>query len=399
MTAIADTNLLADLQKFGAAEINACFSCGNCTAICPMADQDGAFPRRMIRYAMVGLGDELRSSKELWTCYHCGECSDACPTEADPGEFMATARRYAIASYDKTGLARLMYTRPIAGTLSGLAFFLAFAALLFGFREESPAAPEARTFWDFIPYHPIHTIGIVLMVLVALAGIVGVANMARSLATREGITLRLMAGSKQGRAATVKALWYSVGLESVGQRRYRADCTSGDKAAEPLLLRRWFVHALTLWGFLGLLAATSINYVLDIIGVKETGTAVPIWYPVRLLGTVSGLAFLYGITVFMVWRYRKHDRTSTTSSGADWLFLVLLWITGFTGFVIEAWQYSVTDMSVVGQVFFLVHVAIAMELVLFLPFTKFAHAIYRPVALFFHSLAESKRTQELVSAP
>jgi ferredoxin len=300
MTAVADTNLLADLQKFGAAEINACFSCGNCTATCPMADNDGAFPRRMIRYAMVGLADELRSSRELWTCYHCGECSDACPTDADPGEFMATARRYAIASYDKTGLARLMYTRPIAGTLSGLVFFFVFASLLFSFRQDSPTSPQAKTFWDFVPYHYIHTTGLVLMVLVAIAGLAGIASMARSLAKRDGITLATMFGSKEGRSASVKALWYSVGLESIGQRRYRDDCKDEAKPVQPWYLRRWLVHALTLWGFLGLLAATTINYALDILGIKDTGTPVPIWYPVRLLGTVAGLSFLYGVTMFMI---------------------------------------------------------------------------------------------------
>ena len=30
------------------------------------------------------------------------------PTEADPAEFMAAARRYAIASYDPTGLSRIL---------------------------------------------------------------------------------------------------------------------------------------------------------------------------------------------------------------------------------------------------------------------------------------------------
>jgi hypothetical protein len=35
-----------------------------------------------------------------------------------------------------------------------------------------------------------------------------------------------------------------------------------------------------------------------------------------------------------------------------------------------------------------------MELLLLLPFTKFAHAVYRPVALFFYSLAGQKVTQD-----
>jgi hypothetical protein len=33
-----------------------------------------------------------------------------------------------------------------------------------------------------------------------------------------------------------------------------------------------------------------------------------------------------------------------------------------------------------------------MELVLFLPFTKFAHAMYRPVSLFFYGLAKDRNS-------
>jgi nitrate reductase gamma subunit len=37
--------------------------------------------------------------------------------------------------------------------------------------------------------------------------------------------------------------------------------------------------------------------------------------------------------------------------------------------------------TVWGYVLFLVHMVIGMEIVLLFPFTKFAHAVYRPVAL------------------
>ena len=113
--ALIDTGLLTDIKRFGAADVSACFSCGTCTATCPLVGADDTFPRRMIRYAQVGMRDKLLSSKELWSCYACGECSESCPTQAEPSEFMAAARRYAIASYDRTGLARLMYTTPLAG--------------------------------------------------------------------------------------------------------------------------------------------------------------------------------------------------------------------------------------------------------------------------------------------
>ena len=106
MAVTVDPTLLPDDSSVTAPSTSsACFNCGNCTAVCPLTDDDATFPRRLIRYAQVGMKEELLASKELWTCYYCGECSETCPRQAEPGEFMAAARRYAIASYDRTRLA------------------------------------------------------------------------------------------------------------------------------------------------------------------------------------------------------------------------------------------------------------------------------------------------------
>ena len=386
MTTLADTNLLGDLQRFGAADISACFSCGNCTAICPLSDNDGTFPRRMIRYAQVGMREELLSSKELWTCYHCGLCSDSCPTEADPGEFMATARRYAIASYDRTHLARVLYTRPVAGTAIAVGVAAFFAAFMYAAR--GPQDGETLALFEFIPDNLIHWTGIAVMALMVLGGIVGVLSMALGVMRREGLTARSLLVGPGALGRSIAAAWSSIGVESLGQRRYREDCKD-DQPVEPWFRRRWFIHALTIWGFLGLLAATLIDWALALTGVKETGTPIPIWYPSRLIGTIAGLSLIYGVTMFMVNRATKYNQAAATSKASDWLLLVLLLITGVTGFVIEVALY-LPAAPIWGYWIFLFHVAVAMELMLLLPFTKFAHAIYRPVALFFYALAGSR---------
>ncbi len=386
MTTLADTNLLGDLQRFGAADISACFSCGNCTAICPLSDNDAMFPRRMIRYAQVGLTDELRASKELWTCYHCGLCSDSCPTEADPGEFMAAARRYATASYDKTRIARVLYTMPILGTVVSLVVFFLLAGFLYASSDIMPT--HSLEIFTFVPYHVVHWLGIGVMAIVVLTGVMGMASMARGMARKEGVTWTSLTESGEARRRTLKALWFSVGIESIGQRRYRVDCKD-DRPVEPWYRRRWFIHAMTIWGFIGLLIATSLDYGLDVIGVRETGTPVPIWYPARAIGTIGGIMLMYGVTMFAINRWQQYNRAATVSTPSDWMFLGLLWVTGLTGFLIEVALY-VPPTPAWGYWVFLVHVAIAMELLLFIPFTKFAHVIYRPVALFFYSLAEQK---------
>ncbi|WP_372592791.1 4Fe-4S dicluster domain-containing protein [Actinotalea sp.] len=390
MTTIVDTDLLGDLQKFGAADVNACFSCGNCTALCPLSDNDATFPRRMIRYAQVGLTDELLGSKELWTCYHCGLCSDSCPTEADPGEFMAAARRYAVASYDPTGLARILYTRPVVGTALAVGIAAFFA--LFMYAASGPQDGSTLALFEFISEDLIHWTGIGVMIALVVAGAIGVVRMARHVARRDHVSLRSVIGGRAALARTARAAWSSIGVESLGQRRFREDCKD-DAPAEPLYRRRWLIHALTIWGFLGLFAATLMDWGLALLGIKETGTAIPIWYPSRLLGTIAGISLVYGVTIFMINRARRLTRSAQTSTASDWLLLALLWITGVTGFAIEIALYQ-SGAPAWGYWVFLFHVAVAMELMLLLPFTKFAHAMYRPVALFFLALAKEPRPQE-----
>jgi ferredoxin len=384
-----DLGLYPEIQRFGTADISACFSCGTCTASCPLSQTDSTFPRRIIRYAQLGMKDALLSSKELWTCYQCGECAETCPTQADPSEFMAATRRYAIASYDRTRVARTMYTRPAVATV--LAVLLAAFFALFMYSAHGPQSGASLAIFEFIPEGLIHNTGIVVMILVVLAGLSGIASMARRIGRREGVGWGAILGSRTALARTARAAWFAIARESLGQARFREECETetpakaGDPSV-PWFRRRWLVHALTVWGFLGLLAATALDYGLALVGIKETGTPVPLWYPVRLLGTAAGVALLYGTTVLIIDRYRMANRSVKRSTTADWMLLGLLWVTGLTGFVLELALY-LPEAPTWGYWVFLVHVAVALELVLLAPFMKLAHAVYRPVALFYVALA------------
>ncbi len=62
-----------------------CFSCGTCSAICPL--NDAGFPRRYVRYVQIGAYDRIMANyRELWRCLHCGLCTATCPRGANPGE-------------------------------------------------------------------------------------------------------------------------------------------------------------------------------------------------------------------------------------------------------------------------------------------------------------------------
>ena len=88
-----DPSLMGKIRRHGRRgrlQVESCFQCGNCTAVCPLAQDSAGFPRRAIRMAQVGMERELLASEDLWRCYACGECTRTCPREADPAAVTLT---------------------------------------------------------------------------------------------------------------------------------------------------------------------------------------------------------------------------------------------------------------------------------------------------------------------
>jgi nitrate reductase gamma subunit len=320
----------------------------------------------------LGQRDKLLAAPELWSCYGCAECTESCPTEADPAAFMAAARRYAVAGYDRTHLAYLLATSRLFAAVFVTALVGLLAAFMYSVHR--PADGSSLAFFEFVPSEIVHNMGIAAMAIMGTAAVVGLFEMVRHV-VRGGSGK----GPRPSARKTAGAVYQAIGAESLAQTRFRKDCAD---AAEirPWYLQRWFIHFATMWGFLGLLGATMLDYGLELTGVKAVGTAVPIWYPVRLLGTLAGALLLYGTSVLIVRRLRKSDRSTAHSTTSDWMFLTMLWVAGATGFALELGLY-LPQAPAWGYPMFLVHVAVAIALVLLVPFGKFAHVLYRPLAL------------------
>ncbi len=90
---------LADLlRELGADSVTRCFNCGNCTAVCPVSSSEHMFPRRLLRYAQLGVANVLLNSEEPWLCLVCRHCTVTCPRDAKPSELMVAARKMIVES-------------------------------------------------------------------------------------------------------------------------------------------------------------------------------------------------------------------------------------------------------------------------------------------------------------
>jgi len=68
------------MARPGGENLSLCYSCGSCTATCPVAELDDTFnPRVMIKKTLLGFKEEVLDNDDLWKCIQCRRCVSHCP--------------------------------------------------------------------------------------------------------------------------------------------------------------------------------------------------------------------------------------------------------------------------------------------------------------------------------
>ncbi len=359
------------LKKFGAKTSTECFNCGTCTAVCPLVEEENLFPRKMIRYIQLGAEEKVKHSVEPWLCYYCGECQQYCPRQANPGELMMALRRYLTSVYDWTGLSRKLYTSKAWEVLSIIVLFFAtlgVVALLHG-----PIVTTHTELETFAPRHVVDPAGWLFGGVLAIILLINIYRMYRLVMTSgEQVKIPYPLYIKEV---------FTLAWHFLTQRRF-LDC-------KRRRTNRWLKHWLLMTGY-----AAAFILVNALSKWFLTNEFLSVFHPARLLGYYATIAMLYVTTDAIIGRLRKVEPVHQYSHSTDWMFLILLWLTVFTGLLVHVFKYL--DLPLPTYYTFALHLAFTVPLLaLEVPFTKWSHLAYRPFALYFLRLKESARQAQV----
>jgi hypothetical protein len=283
---------------------------------------------------------------------------------------MMTFRRYLTARYDWTGLSARLYTSRIweIGALLAVGAFMLFLILSF----HGPLVTERVELNTFAPAEMVHVFDLIMAGVLAFFLLSNAFRM-------YWFTMQ------QGAKVPIPMRLYLVEaktliLHFVTQKVF-LKCKSN--------WRRWLKHWLLVSGYV-------LMFLLVVVFLMwfQTDNIYPLYHPQRWIGYYATAVLLYGTIEILVGRLRKREQIHKFSDFSDWMFPILILLTTVSGILVHIFRY--TGLPLATYYTYALHLMIAVPmLVIEVPFGKWAHLLYRPLALYLQAVKERALDEQL----
>lgn len=382
------------LRERGGDTASRCYQCATCTAVCELASSDALFPRAQMLKSQWGLADDLAGDPGVWLCHQCNDCTARCPRDAKPGDVLQTVRSLAIEELAvPKSMGRLVgnagRTWPL---LIGLPILLWIGIIFMdnGFTVPQPTdmkiihagadislvdavyaqepgaaavhgeqlvqGDETRLIYEeLVPHKYIYVVFSTAFFLALFAVIAS------------GAKFWKLIGRNRDRKGSFLGAFVPVLGEIASHRRF-GKCSAAAS-------RRW-AHFCLLWGFLGAAFASG----LLVISLYITKDPLPLAqsHPYKIIGNISMLLLVVGAVWLVINRLADSTKTGETRV-YDSFFLSVVSLVVLTGVLTELGAFMFPPA--VASAIYVVHLGTILTLFLTVPFSKFAHMVYRTLAM------------------
>jgi quinone-modifying oxidoreductase subunit QmoC len=164
-------------------------------------------------------------------------------------------------------------------------------------------------------------------------------------------------------------------LAEIGSHKRFGSCKSAAS-------RRW-AHFGVLWGFVG----AAVTSALLIVAMYMMGTPLPLeqGHPFKILGNISAVLLVIGGVLLVVNRLASSEQAGA-SRAFDTFFLSVVVLLIATGVLTELGAFIFAPALACG--IYVVHLGTALCLFLTFPYSKFAHMVYRTLAMVHERMAK-----------
>lgn len=352
---------LALLKAYSADEHSAasCLQCGVCTAVCQLADSQGAtFPRHQMMLLQLGDIDKLLADPCIWLCFNCKDCATHCPANAGPGQMLAVIRRLAVERYSVPR----WWSQLVNQWRGFLSVLLVAAAILLvaiaaGGSFLPLRASAAVRYADMLPDSEIKLLFGTLACVITVIAAINAIRVWKAYGGEGGMEIKL--------GQLVKPLLFVA--RQIGTHKPFSECR------QSLLSRA--AHLAVFYGFITLLGLAAAAAILIGLGAPYP---LPLLHPFKIAGNAATVALMWGTLYFCVQRWKTPRRRGVTS-WFDWAPLTQLLLVSTTGVLSETFRYA--NVPLLAYPTYFLHLVFVFALMAGASNSKLAHIFYRTVAL------------------
>lgn len=361
-----DMDFIREIKTQGGDSLKKCFQCASCSVVCNLSPKDRPFPRKEMIWSQWGLKERLVGDPDVWLCHQCGDCSKYCPRGAKPGDVLAALRHMTILNH-----AFPRFVARMVGNPKFLPVLLAIPALLLlilMYAAGTLHIPEGEIIYrKFIPQWPVIDL---LFPLTAIWAIVCSAIGIR------GLWDQFQRGNPGGKVLEKTTF---AGFLSGRLLPTILMILKHVKFKECVVNRaRYLAHFNILWGFILLfLTTTCVAAGVYIFGQQ---TPYSLGNPIKWMGNIGAIILIVGSLLAIAHRLSSGEEVGKATY-FDWLFLLVVLSTGISGFLTEILRLA--NIPQVAYPVYFLHLVFVWFLFAYLPFSKFAHILYRTSALIY----------------